>query len=37
LDKSKISSADKKVFWKLSFLCEDKMEEQKRREEEEEE
>jgi hypothetical protein len=37
LDKSKISSADKKVFWKLTFLCEDKMEEQKRREEEEEE
>ena len=36
LDKTKISSEDKKVFWKLTFLCEDKMEEQKRREEEDE-
>jgi hypothetical protein len=27
LDKSKISSADKKVFWKITFLAEDKVEE----------
>jgi|TARA_R110002110_G_scaffold88810_1_gene231330 hypothetical protein len=36
LDKTKISSEDKKVFWKLTFLAEDKLEEEKRREEEEE-
>lgn len=36
LDKTKISSEDKKVFWKLTFLAEDKLEEQKRREEEDE-
>jgi len=35
LDKSKISADDKKVFWKLTFLCEDMMDEQRRREEEE--
>ena len=37
LDKSKISSGDKKVFWKLTFLCEDKMDIEKKKEEEEDE
>ena len=35
LPKSKISSEDKKTFWKLTFLCEDAVKEAKEREEEE--
>jgi hypothetical protein len=35
LDKSKISSADKKVFWKITFLAEDKVEELRKRKQEE--
>jgi hypothetical protein len=35
LDKSKLTEEDKKVFWKITFLCEDKIEEERRREEEE--
>ena len=35
LPKSKISSEDKKTFWKLTFLCEDAVKEAKERQEEE--
>jgi len=35
LPKSKISSEDKKTFWKLTFLCEDAVNEAKQRQEEE--
>ena len=35
LPKSKISSEDKKTFWKLTFLCEDAVKEAKEQQEEE--
>jgi len=37
LDKSKISSEDKKVFWKITFLAEDAVEELRKRRHEDDE